>query len=137
MHKSHFMRQDHTINVIFFLCISFLIFLHQYPEGCFSALALFKAKTKYSEINIEGNFHLNARKKNLGSIQINAFFFLFFRNYRNREKHQRLHVRSAPFTLTFVFSCFGYKLITKEMSPIPYSVHSGPSLGTLPPTPEP
>lgn len=50
----------------FFLCISFLIFSHKiHPDGCFYAMALFKSKNKDLEINIEGNFSPNARKRNL------------------------------------------------------------------------
>ena len=36
----------------------------------------------------------------------------------NREEQIWLHIRPASFILTFVFYCFCYKFITKEMLPI-------------------
>lgn len=52
------------------------------------------------------------------------------------EEQVWLHIGSRCFTLTFVFCCFCYKLVTKVMLSIAYGRHNGPSLGVLPPMPE-
>ena len=41
----------------------------------------------------------------------------------NREEQIWLHIGPISFTLTFVFYCFCYKLITKEMLPISLNAH--------------
>ena len=52
---------------------------------------------------------------------------------RNPNRGEQLGLHTGSVSFTFVFCCFCYKLITKGLLLVAYSVPHGPSLGSLPP----